>query len=178
MGCGGNRPGFGGVQRVVRTVGVGLACALVAGCGGGVVGTPVAELWDPCSLPAEVLEGVGVDPKPQNATTQQQGDNQWKFCTYELEQLLLTVFSTTTPFDEVAADVRAIERQPISIAGEPAVQFLIPEISPIPSCFVSTGRSFGTVQFRVTERSVGTFPISEICASARLLADALADNAN
>ncbi len=178
MGCGGNRPGAGGVQRVVRTVGVGLACALVAGCGGGVVGTPVAELWDPCSLPAEVLLSVEVEPEPRNATTQQQGDYQWKFCTFELEQSLLTVFSTTTPFDDVAADVRATERQPIFVAGEPAVQFLVPEISPIPSCFVSTGRSFGTVQFRVTERSVGTFPISEICASARLLADALADNAN
>ncbi|MFC7959607.1 DUF3558 family protein [Rhodococcoides kroppenstedtii] len=142
------------------------------------MGSPVAELWDPCSLPADVLLSVEVEPEPRNATTQQQGDYQWKFCTFELEQSLLTVFSTTTPFDDVAADVRATERQPIFVAGEPAVQFLVPEISPIPSCFVSTGRSFGTVQFRVTERSVGTFPISEICASARLLADALADNAN
>ncbi len=166
------------IERLWTVGVVGVAAVLLSGCGGSVEGAPVAELWDPCSLPAEVLEGVGVEPEPQNATTQQQGDYQWKFCTFELDQWLLTVFSTTTPFDDVAADVRATERQPISIAGEPAVQFLIPEISPIPSCFVSTGRSFGTVQFRLTERSRGTFPISEICDKARLLADALADNAN
>ncbi|MBY6366584.1 DUF3558 family protein [Rhodococcoides corynebacterioides] len=157
----------------LRTAGVvGVAALIVAACGGGVTGTPVAELWDPCSLPTDVLLDAGADPEPLNATTQRQGENEWKFCTFKLERAMLTVFATTTPFDDVAADARATERQPTSIAGEPAIQFLLPEIYRTPSCFVSAGRPYGTVQYVVSENLMDKTPVSEVCARTREIAGA------
>ncbi len=151
---------------------VGVVAVLLGGCGGSVEGTPVAELWDPCSLPTDVLLNVGADPEPQNATTRQQSENEWKFCTFRLEEAMLTIFATTTPFNVVAADARAIERQPISIAGEPAVQFLLAEIYRTPSCFVSAGRPYGTVQYVVSENLMNRATVSEVCARTRELAGA------
>jgi hypothetical protein len=40
-----------------------VAVTLLAGCGGGVEGRPVAaERWDPCSIPDEAIEATGLDP--------------------------------------------------------------------------------------------------------------------
>jgi len=132
----------------------------------------VAELWDPCSLPADVLLNAGADPEPQNATTQRQSENEWKFCTFGLEEAMLTIFATTTSFDVVAADARATERQPISIAGEPAVQFRLPEIYRTPSCSVSVGRPYGTVQYVVSVDLMDGATVSDVCARTRELAGA------
>ena len=172
MGCGGNRPGPGGVQRVVRTVGVGLACALVAGCGGGVAGEPVAELWDPCSLPAEALEGVGVEPGVVNSSRQSNPSGEWRYCTFDLDWAFLTVFTTTASYAVVSTDSRATDRVPVTVDGRPAVQFEIPEASSAPSCFVALERSFGATQFRVTSKSTEPPPVSP-CDVARLHADSL-----
>lgn len=172
MGCGGNRPRVGGVQRVVRTVGVGLTCALVAGCGGGVVGAPVAELWDPCSLPAEVLEGVGVEPGVVNSNRQDSQGDEWRFCTFDADWAFLTVFATTASYALVSTDSRATNRVPVTVDGRPAVEFEIPEVSSAPSCFVALERRFGATQFRVTSKSTEPPPVG-VCDVVREYADVL-----
>lgn len=172
MGSGGNRPRAGGVQRVVRTVGVGLACAVVAGCGGGVVGTPVAELWDPCSLPTEALEGAGVEPGVVDSDTIDNQQFEWRFCTFENDRAFLTIFSTTTSYDAVASDPRSVNAAAIDNLSVPAIQFEIPELSSTPSCYVTVQRDFGAVQFNVSERSTAP-STGEACSTARAVAGAL-----
>ncbi|WP_371831022.1 DUF3558 family protein [Rhodococcoides corynebacterioides] len=165
MGSGGNRPRAGGVQRVVRTVGVGLACAVVAGCGGGVVGTPVAELWDPCSLSAEALTRVGVQPRAAEPQQVQNGSNTWRFCSYTRDWAVLTVIATTTPFESVSEDPRALDIRSVDLNGEPGIQFVLPEPSPLPSCYVSAALPVGSVQFRVAESGISP-PTAGVCDTA------------
>ncbi len=151
---------------------MGLTCALVAGCGGGVVGAPVAELWDPCSLPAEVLEGVGMYTGVVDSSTFDNRQNEWRFCTFGNDWAFLTIFSTTTSYDAVASDPRSTNAAPINDLATPAIQFEIPELSSTPSCYVTVERGFGAVQFNVSERSTAS-PPEEVCPAARAAAKAL-----
>ncbi|WP_338890605.1 DUF3558 family protein [Rhodococcus sovatensis] len=51
-------------KRVATLVAV---ATMLAGCGGGVEGSPVAaERWDPCSITPEAIEAAGLDPSYRN----------------------------------------------------------------------------------------------------------------
>lgn len=149
-----------------RTVGaVGVAAILVGGCGGGVEGTPVAELWDPCSIPVEALEGVGVKPGAVEPQQLQNGPNTWRFCSYIRDWAVLSIISTTTSFEAVASDPRAVDVKPVDLNGTPAVRYVLPESSPLPSCYVSAALSMGVVQFRIAESGI-TPPTADVCDTA------------
>ncbi|WP_222698820.1 hypothetical protein, partial [Rhodococcoides kroppenstedtii] len=107
---------------VVRTVGVGLACALVAGCGGGVVGTPVAELWDPCSISTEALVDAGIDPAPLGSETNPaDGVADASFCSYATDSFELTVYSFRSPLESRSSPAEV--RDEIGVGDRRAIRF-------------------------------------------------------
>ncbi len=157
----------------LRTAGViGTATVLLGGCGGDVAGTPVAELWDPCSLPAEVLEGAGVEPGVVEPRRIETDSETWVYCSYRAEWALMSVISTTTSFDVVANDGRATERRDVTIGNAPAVVYSIPGSSTLPSCYVTAPRESGSIQIRVTESGVRT-PTTDVCVEALSVAELL-----
>ncbi len=174
MGCGGNRPGPGGVQRVVRTVGVGLACALVAGCGGGVVGTPVAELWDPCSLPAEVLEGAGVESGVVDSTDRVlEPSGRWRTCTFRgLNSVRWTVFSTDTSYTSVRSNPRAREPRDTRFGNRDAVIYKGPTDAVLAECFVALPTSRGAIEVKIADTD-GDAEWPQLCGQAESAVRAL-----
>ena len=82
-------------RRVATLVAV---AALLAGCGDGVEGSPVAaERWDPCSIPDEAIQATGLDP-----ATKDEGwgegiqVDEWALCTYKTAEYYMTVKSSLT----------------------------------------------------------------------------------
>lgn len=85
-----------------RVVAVFAAGALVAGCGGeSGTAQPVAERWDPCSIPQDAIVGTGLDPDYKDVGW---GEgivvDDWDLCTYQGPASESTYFLSVTSSDE------------------------------------------------------------------------------
>ncbi len=123
-------------------------------------------------MPAEVLEGVGVEAEVVDSSTFDNRPFEWRFCTFGNDWAFLTIFSTTASYDAVASDRRSVNSMTIDDLTAPATQFEIPQLSSTPSCYVTIKREFGAVQFNVSERNTAS-PAEEVCSTARSAAKAL-----
>ncbi len=110
------------IERL-RTAGVvGVAAVFLGGCGGSVEGTPVAELWDPCSIPTATLFGAGIDPAPLSSETNLAGGiADAAFCSYATGSFELTVYSFRSRLEARLSP--AEERDEIDVGGRRATRF-------------------------------------------------------
>ncbi|MBY6350871.1 DUF3558 domain-containing protein [Rhodococcoides corynebacterioides] len=86
------------------------------------MGEPVAELWDPCSIPAEALVGAGVNPtRLGSETNSANGVAEASFCSYATDSFQLTVYSFRSPIE--ARSSPAEVRDEIDIGDRRATRF-------------------------------------------------------
>lgn len=102
-------------MKWIRAALVATVVASTAACTGGVAGTPVAELWDPCTIPSEALVAAGVDPTVIDSGEFTQPDNEWKYCSYHQDWFVLTNSATKHPFDDLVDNPRAENVRPFTI---------------------------------------------------------------
>ncbi|MDV7195993.1 DUF3558 family protein [Rhodococcus kroppenstedtii] len=130
----------------LRTVGVtGVAAVLLGGCGGSVKGTPVAELWDPCSIPSNALVGAGIDPAPLGSDKNPASTAaEAAFCTYATDSFDLTVYSFRAPMDARSTPEEA--REEIEVGGRGAIRFDRPITPTWVSCIVGIDARSSSVE--------------------------------
>jgi hypothetical protein len=138
---------------------------LTSGCSTGVAGTPVAELWDPCTIPSEAIAAAGVNPTVIDSGGFDQDDNQWRYCSYRQDWFVLSIFSTTNSLKEIQDNAKSDSGMSTMINDRTAFSY-----SELPgtideSCFVSLATSSGAIEFEVSE--AGTEPRAEpLCGVA------------
>ncbi|KQU03927.1 hypothetical protein ASG56_10845 [Rhodococcus sp. Leaf7] len=145
---------------------------LTGGCSTGVAGTPVAELWDPCTIPSEAIEAAGVDPTVVDVRSVGLEDNKWRYCTFRQDWFYLTVLSTGNSLDEIRSSQNARQIVDWPIEGRTAISYFEENATTGLSCFTSFEVAQGAVEFEVS-RAGDARSTGDACELSRSIADAL-----
>ncbi|MGN7133715.1 DUF3558 family protein [Rhodococcoides corynebacterioides] len=134
----------------------------------------MAELWDPCSLPAEALEGVGVDSRAFNVRNETSPDGfAWRLCSHNTrDELVLTVFSTNTPSEEIRTGSNVIEANDVVVGQRRAFTHRRSGGSGLAECFVTLPTAFGTVELKLLDANP-VVDIERLCAETQSMSSAL-----
>ncbi|AYJ52120.1 DUF3558 domain-containing protein [Rhodococcus sp. P1Y] len=127
----------------------------MAGCGGGVDGSPVAaERWDPCSITPEALEATGLDPAYRDEGWERGIEvPDWGSCVFHAPGGVyspygLSVLSST---DHTIAEARAkpgnMEGRDLQIGGRDAYMFKTEFDPAIRDCQIALEVPGGVVVF-------------------------------
>ncbi|MGB6180353.1 MAG: DUF3558 family protein [Rhodococcus sp. (in: high G+C Gram-positive bacteria)] len=136
---------------------------------------PVAELWDPCTIPSDALVGAGVDPEVIGSGQYGSSDNEWKYCTFHQDWFLLSVLSTTNSLEKVREDPRNEQLSDARVGNRDAIVYLESTSSFQPSCFVSLAVEQGAVAVRISV-AANARTSGDQCAEATRLADDLIEH--
>lgn len=159
----------------VRWIRAGLAATavvLTSGCSTGVAGTPVAELWDPCTIPSETIAAAGVDPTIIDSGQLRQQDNEWLYCSFRQDWFVVTVSSTTNSVSEFRADVRSLNVRDTDAVGRPALTFQQLVGTSDEACHVAFTSGDGAIDFAV-RKSGDQATVGNYCAEAVRITRAL-----
>ncbi len=129
--------------------------ALLAGCGGGVEGSPVAaERWDPCSITPEAIAATGLDPEYRDEGWGKGIEvPDWSSCTFHAlggvnSPYGLSVLSST---DHTIAEARAkssnLDGRDLFIGGRDAYMFRTEFGDAIRDCQIAIEVPRGVVVF-------------------------------
>ncbi|WP_072681185.1 DUF3558 family protein [Rhodococcoides corynebacterioides] len=127
---------------------VGAVALLLGGCGGGVEGTPVAELWDPCSISPQPIADLTLRPAPVSADDFLPQGSEWKTCTWRNDWYFLTAFSATVSAKDLGNDARMSQRIQYTIDGRTVFSF-VDRNSPESSCSGAIDVRRGAVELNV-----------------------------
>ena len=151
-------------MRVAAAIGLVGAGLLLAGCASGSVsgdadaeGTAAGEpVFSPCDdIPDDVLRSVGVDPATESRDIMGVEQPGWKICKWRGDGPFLSVFATTYTLDDVRANPRNIEIQPVDIVGREAFKYREKTDSDRKSCDVAIGSTGGAVLVSVSDLGGG-----------------------
>ncbi|KZF06618.1 hypothetical protein A2J03_24280 [Rhodococcus sp. EPR-157] len=141
---------------------------MLAGCGGGVEGSPVAaERWDPCSITPEAIEAAGLDPAYRNEGW---GEGvvveDWAKCSYkppgtEVPYFLSVESSVAYTIDEARENSANIDGRDITVAGRNAYQYRTAVGKTGKSCDIAVDLPPGVVVFSVLD--MDEQPESRLC---------------
>ncbi|MFW0874252.1 hypothetical protein [Rhodococcoides corynebacterioides] len=160
----------------LRTAGVvGAVALLLGGCGGGVEGTPVAELWDPCSLSAKALLDIGLFVE-QGEMSSQIGvdDEDWRSCDLGTATQFVTLLSTRLDLSELRSTPRAVGAVPLEIAAQEAFQYRVVADN---QCVTFVERSFGAFAVSTADRLAddAVTDLTTVCETSLEITRALID---
>ncbi len=147
-----------------RMVGVaGVAAVLIGGCGGSVAGTPVAELWDPCSIPSEALTEAGLDPNAAIPGEQVEGSRRVAaFCTYVDQYFDFTAYSFAQPVEARVPSSSVGDR--VLVVDRAAVRYRASSPAGLPTCAIALDAWDGSAEFEV-RAGPGREPTDDMCVS-------------
>ncbi|MDH6680287.1 hypothetical protein M2284_004513 [Rhodococcus sp. LBL1] len=101
-----------------------------AGCGStsveGQATTPTPEqgepVFDPCTVPHDVLRAIGVDPASEERDIMDVKQPGWRLCSWnETDRAFyFTIFATGMSIDTILANERTVDPTPIDLAGRNA----------------------------------------------------------
>lgn len=147
--------------------------ALVGGCTPSTDGDPKpttttkvaqADLWDPCTIPADALTRTGLDPATASrdiAGVKQEG---WKICGWKATWYYISVFSTNYTLDDVKRNPRNTEFTNVFVGPRAAVLYREKSDTKRSDCDVAFGIAQGAVLVNMqTFGSVDT-PRDDPCA--------------
>ena len=105
------------------------ASLLVAGCDTtSVEGSPTATstvknagLFEPCDIPAQAIQGAGLDPASKDADFFGVQHTGWELCRWSASWYYLAVLSTSHTFDEVKNNPNNRDVGPVTVPGRDAV---------------------------------------------------------
>ncbi|MBY6366586.1 DUF3558 domain-containing protein [Rhodococcoides corynebacterioides] len=141
---------------------IGVAAVLLAACGGGVEGTPVAELWDPCSIRAEALAEAGLDPNGSIPGERIEGSRRVAaFCTYVDRRFDFTAYSFAQPVEVRVPSSVLGDR--VVVADHAAVRYRATSPAGLPTCAIALEAWSGSAEFEV-RAGPGREPIDDLCA--------------
>ncbi|MFW0874251.1 DUF3558 family protein [Rhodococcoides corynebacterioides] len=134
----------------------------------------MAELWDPCSLPAEALEGVGVEPGVVDSTDEVlEPSARWRTCSFRgSNSVRWTIYSTDTSYADVRTSPSAREPRDTNIGDRDAVIYKGPADPVLAECFVALPTSTGAVELKIADTD-GEADWLELCTRAESTARAL-----
>ena len=147
-------------KRVATLVAV---AALLAGCGGGVEGSPVAaERWDPCSITPDAIAATGLDPDYREGWGTGIEVRDWSLCIFRGPATQPSYFFNIKSSDVFTVeDARANETNlngvDIEVDGRDAYRFTTANSQSITDCNLAVDVANGVVVFTVN--SMGTDPI-------------------
>ncbi|WP_197027741.1 DUF3558 family protein [Rhodococcus sp. UNC23MFCrub1.1] len=151
------------------------ALVFCGACSPGVSGEPVAELWDPCTIPSDAIAAAGVNPEYIDSGRFDQDNNEWRYCSFRQDWFVLTVFSTANPLQEISDAVQADNPVEASVNGREALRYTEFAGTLDESCFVSISTTWGSVEFEISE--AGTEARTEpLCDVATRYAERLEAN--
>ncbi|MGB3772111.1 MAG: DUF3558 family protein [Rhodococcus sp. (in: high G+C Gram-positive bacteria)] len=110
---------------------------------------PVAELWDPCTIPSDALVGAGVDPEVIESRPITEGVYEWKTCTYKKDWFYLTVYSTTRSLDELRAGSRVSRLSEVPVGSRTGIMYTDSTQPLGTNCYSSIASKSGAVEFEV-----------------------------
>ena len=138
-------------KRVATLVAV---ATMLAGCGGGVEGSPVAaERWDPCSIPDEAIAATGLDPATKDEGWGEGIEvDDWALCTYKAAAYYLTVKSSSTrTIDEVRENSSNLEGRDVQVGERDTYQYKTSVGRFGRTCNVAVGMRPGVIVFSVID---------------------------
>ncbi|MBP1118360.1 hypothetical protein JOE30_004157 [Rhodococcus sp. PvP016] len=148
------------------------ALVLCGACSPGVSGEPVAELWDPCTIPSDALTEAGVNPEIVDSGQVDQGNDEWRFCSFRQDWFVLTISSTTNAVSEFRGDSRSVNAEDIDVGGRPALSFQQLPGTLDEACHIAYASTAGAIEFAV--RNAGDpSTVGDYCAEATRISGAL-----
>ncbi|MBU4617192.1 hypothetical protein A6I87_13225 [Prescottella equi] len=79
--------------------------------------------FDPCSIPEDVLRGLGMDPASEERDIGGVKQPGFSLCTWSGSNKLITVFATGRTLDEVRANERFTDFTPVDLDGRSGFTF-------------------------------------------------------
>ncbi|MFE3545207.1 DUF3558 domain-containing protein [Nocardia sp. NPDC059177] len=119
------------MMRLVGVVAASCAVLALAGCSQQVEGQPEAsgapltkeQLFDPCSVPASVLEAAGLDPTWKDDNPFSVARAEWKGCGYKGDGHFIYFASTIYTMDEIRANDYFHDFKDIAIDGRSGLKY-------------------------------------------------------
>ncbi|MBY6676608.1 DUF3558 family protein [Rhodococcus sp. BP-332] len=143
------------------------ALVFCGACSPGVSGEPVAELWDPCTIPSDALRKAGVTPEALASGTVDHNDNDWLYCSYRQGDHVLSISSTHTSMDTIASNTRASGLTSEEVSGRGALVYSELVGTSDETCYVTYGTTFGAIEFAVNTTGTDEGTATDLCDSAR-----------
>ncbi|MFE3546000.1 DUF3558 domain-containing protein [Nocardia sp. NPDC059177] len=165
------------MMRLVGVVAAGCAVLALAGCSQDVAGQPEAsgapltkeQLFDPCSVPDDVLLAAGADPASKDDNPFSVERAEWKGCSWKTPGYFLNFHSTTKTVQEFRENDYFHDFTDITVGDRLALQYLLGTRTPIDQCAIAFATSRGTVTLTaalfVNDKS-GTDPCPLVNAAA------------
>ncbi|MGQ4599986.1 DUF3558 family protein [Nocardia sp. R6R-6] len=163
-------------------VAAGLCTVLaVAGCGKSVSGQPStstsltkADLYDPCTLPDDVITAAGANPATKDDNPFLVARDGWKGCVWDAAWYSLDVYSTTHSIAEFKSNDIFHDFRDVRI-GVRAASTLNQNTNNAPpdNCGVLFGTSRGTIQIMIRRNLSEKNRADDLCAIAVQSADVL-----
>lgn len=148
--------------------------ALVGGCTPSTDGDPKpttttkvaqADLWDPCTIPADALARTGVDPATAErdvAGVKQEG---WKICAWRGRGYFLSIYSTNYSLDDVRKNPRNTAFGPATVGGREGVTYHETSDSKLRDCDIALGVPQGAVLISVVTSALLDQPTEDPCVT-------------
>ncbi|MGB3772108.1 MAG: DUF3558 family protein [Rhodococcus sp. (in: high G+C Gram-positive bacteria)] len=159
-------------MKWIRAALVATVVASTAACTGGVAGTPVAELWDPCTIPSEALVAAGVDPTVIDTGELTQLGNEWKFCIYRQDWYFVTAYATNNSISDIRANPRAERMTTTTVGRRDGVLYVDYSMRPEGTCHVAFGSGKGAFDLAVS-RALDSTVQGDLCVEAQRIAGSL-----
>lgn len=143
-----------------RVATLAAVAAVLAGCGGGVEGSPIAaERWDPCSITPEAIGATGLDP---NYRMEGWGSGvdvpDWGRCLFrapggvDMAYGLSVLSSIDHTIDEARAKPSNLEGRDFNVGGRDAYQYRTEVGAAIRDCQIALEVPAGVVVFTAMYR--------------------------
>ncbi|WP_169811013.1 DUF3558 domain-containing protein [Nocardia amamiensis] len=165
-------------------VAVGLCAVLaVAGCGQDLSGEPQqstvaslskADLYDPCTLPADAITAAGADPASKDDNPFLVARDSWKGCAWRSSWYFLDVYSTNHSVAEFKSNDIFHDFRDAQLGSRKAMTFnQRVDNAAASNCGVVFGTSRGTIQLMVRRFASEQGRPDDLCALALRSANAL-----
>ena len=143
-------------KRVATLVAV---ATMLAGCGGGVKGSPVAaERWDPCSITPEAIEAAGLDPAYREGWGEGIEVPDWALCSFKPRETDTPYFlsvksSFVHTIEEARTDSSHLDGFNLTVGGRDAYQYRTEVGRTGRSCDIAVDTPPGVAVFSVIDMS-------------------------
>jgi hypothetical protein len=133
---------------------------------------PAAELWNPCTLPPDVVRAAGVDPATAETGIGGVEQSGWKICSWDGAAYTLTVYSTGRTVAEFERKPGNVDFRDITIAGRAGRQFRVQGGATDLKCDVVFPAAHGVVQVALLNNAILDHP-EDPCVLLPRAADAI-----
>lgn len=159
-----------------RILAICLVLPALAACEGTVGGnsTPQidaveVDLYDSCTLPADVVAAAGLDPNRVDNNPFGVPRTGWRGCAWTVKDFAVRVFATTRTVDEYRNNPSLHDFRDVDLEGRQAFSFLQGKAQPPDNCSVAFGTSRGTIDIYLT-KDVTLDSVEDWCARTLTIA--------